>query len=342
MALVHHQEEVLGEEVDQAEGPVPRLAVSEVQRVVLDPVAEAHLLKHLEVVVRAHLDALRLEVFPLLLEPGDPLLELRLDGRDRRGERAAAPHVLVRRVEVELLKLADLVPGQGVELAQRVDRVAEEFDAQSVLHVGRHHVDHVAAHPETPGLQLVVVAVVDVVDQPLKERIPPEFRARPDRDPELGEVLGRAEPVDAGDARDDDHVAPAHQGARRRKPEALDLLVDRGVLLDVGVARGDVGLRLVEVVVADEVLDGVLREERLELREKLGRQGLVVADDEDRPLAARDDVGHREGLAGAGHAEERLVPVPRAYRADKRLDRLGLVAGRLVVGAELKKHGQWL
>jgi hypothetical protein len=25
----------------------------------------------------------------------------------------------------------------------------------------------------------------------------------------------------------------------------------------------------------------------------------------------RDDVGHREGLAGAGHAEQRLVPVAR-------------------------------
>jgi hypothetical protein len=43
--------------------------------------------------------------------------------------------------------------------------------------------------------------------------------------------------------------------------QPVDLVVDRGVLLDVGVARRDVGLGLVVVVVADEVLDGVVGEE---------------------------------------------------------------------------------
>jgi len=40
--------------------------------------------------------------------------------------------------------------------------------------------------------------------------------------------------------------------------EPLDLLVDRRVLLDVGVGLRDVGLGLVVVVVGDEVLDRVL------------------------------------------------------------------------------------
>jgi len=43
------------------------------------------------------------------------------------------------------------------------------------------------------------------------------------------------------------------------------VLVDRAVLLDVEVARRDVGLGLVVVVVADEVLDRVLGEELAEL-----------------------------------------------------------------------------
>ncbi len=170
------------------------------------------------------------------------------------------------------------------------------------------------AHPEAARLQLVVVALIDVVDQALEERVAPELAALADRDAQLGEVLGRAQAVDAGDAGDDDHVAPADERARRRHAQALDLLVDRGVLLDVGVARGDVGLGLVVVVVADEVLDRVLREEGLELGVELGRQGLVVADDQHRPLAARDDVGHREGLARAGDPEQRLVAVARLDR----------------------------
>jgi len=44
-------------------------------------------------------------------------------------------------------------------------------------------------------------------------------------------------------------------------PEALHLLVQGGILLDVGVCLRDVGLGLVVVVVGDEVLDGVVREE---------------------------------------------------------------------------------
>ena len=59
--------------------------------------------------------------------------------------------------------------------------------------------------------------------------------------------------------------------------QLVDLLVDVGVLFDVGVGAGDVGLRLVVVVVADEVLDGVLGEELLELAVELGGEGLVVA-----------------------------------------------------------------
>jgi hypothetical protein len=71
-------------------------------------------------------------------------------------------------------------------------------------------------------------------------------------------VVRRAEAVDAGDAGHDDHVAPGEERAGRRVAQAVDLVVDRGVLLDVGVRCRDVGLGLVVVVVADEVLDGVV------------------------------------------------------------------------------------
>ena len=70
--------------------------------------------------------------------------------------------------------------------------------------------------------------------------------------------LRRAEAVDAGDRGDDDHVAAREQRRRRGVAEAVDLVVDRGVLLDVEVAARDVGLRLVVVVVGDEVLDRVV------------------------------------------------------------------------------------
>ena len=67
------------------------------------------------------------------------------------------------------------------------------------------------------------------------------------------------------------------RAACRREAEAVDVLVDARVLLDVDVALRDVRLRLVVVVVADEVVDGVVREEaRLSSFVELGGEGFVV------------------------------------------------------------------
>ena len=48
-------------------------------------------------------------------------------------------------------------------------------------------------------------------------------------------------------------------------PEHLDLLVNRSVLFDIGIALRHIGLRLVIVVVGDEVHDRVMGKELLEL-----------------------------------------------------------------------------
>ena len=71
-------------------------------------------------------------------------------------------------------------------------------------------------------------------------------------------------------------VLAADQGAGGGEAQAVDVLVDRGVLLDVDVPLRDVRLGLVVVVVADEVADGVVREEALELLVELGGERLVV------------------------------------------------------------------
>ena len=97
-------------------------------------------------------------------------------------------------------------------------------------------------------------------------------------------VLHRiAEAVDCRHRGDDDDVLALHQARRRAQPQPVDVLVDRRVLLDVRVGRRDVRFRLVVVVVRDEVLDGVVREEALELSVELRRERLVVRQHERRP-----------------------------------------------------------
>ena len=96
--------------------------------------------------------------------------------------------------------------------------------------------------------------------------------------------------------------------------EAIDLVVDRAVLLDVGVARRDVRLGLVVVVVRHEVLDSVLREELAELVRELRGERLVGCEHERRSLHLLDRPRDRGALAAAGDAEKRLEPA-QGHRA---------------------------
>ena len=77
----------------------------------------------------------------------------------------------------------------------------------------------------------------------------------------------------------------------------VDLVVDGSFLLDIGIRRSDIGFRLVVIVVADEVLDGIVRKEAPEFLVQLCGEGLVVAENERRAIEARDHFGHGEGLA---------------------------------------------
>ena len=92
-----------------------------------------------------------------------------------------------------------------------------------------------------------------------------------------------------------------------RVAQPVDVVVPRGVLLDVEVGLRDVRLGLVVVVVRDEVLDRVVREELAELVAELRRERLVVGDDQRRPADLLDRPRHRRRLAGAGRADQRLV-----------------------------------
>ena len=230
-----------------------------------------------------------------------------------------------------------LLAGQRIELDDRFDLVAEQLDAPGlVLVVGREQVDRVAAHAEGAALEGVVVALVLLLDEAAQQGGAVDLLALVQPEGHRLVVLQRADAVDAGHRGHDDHVVALHQRARRGVAHAVDLLVDRRVLLDVGVGARHVGFGLVVVVVGDEILDRVLREEALHLAVELRGQRLVGRQHQRRPLLRGDDVGHGEGLARAGDAQQHLVALAVRHALDELADRLGLVAGRLVVGHQLE------
>ena len=227
---------------------------------------------------------------------------------------------------------------EGIDLREGFDLVAEELDAVGGFVVGGEDFDDVAADAEGAAAEVDVVALVEDFDEAAGDVFAADLLAFFEQQQHAVVGLRRAEAVDAGDGADDDGVAAFEEGARGGEAELVELLVDGGFFLDVEVAGGDVGLGLVVVVVADEVLDGVAGEELLELVIELGGEGLVVGEDERGAVGLLDDLGHGEGLAGAGDAEQDLVLFAGGEAGDELFDGAGLVATGLVGGDELKVH----
>ena len=119
------------------------------------------------------------------------------------------------------------------------------------------------------------------------------------------------------------------QRRRRAVAQALDLLVDGGILFDIGIGGGDIRFRLVIIVVGDKVLDRAVRKELAKLGAELRGQRLVVRDDQRWALYALDDGGHRIGFARAGDAQQYLTGHAALNALRQRLDGLRLVALRL-------------
>ena len=200
----------------------------------------------------------------------------------------------------------------------------------------REDVDGVAAHAKGAAHEIGVVAPV-LQGRELAHQIHAVHAlAARDGQRRAGIGLHRADAVDARHRGDDDHVVALQDRPRRRMAHAVDLLVDGAVLLDIGVGARDIGFRLVVVVIGDEILDRVLREELLELAVELGRQRLVGRQDQRRALQRLDHLGHGEGLARAGDAQQHLVALVCARRRHQLGDGRGLVAGRLIFADELE------
>ena len=157
-----------------------------------------------------------------------------------------------------LLALGQYLAGQGVDFGDALNLVAPELDAKGNLLVGGEHLQGVALDAEPAADKAGVVALVLHGHQVPHQAAAGAAFSHLEGGDEGVVLLRVSQAVDAGDGGDDEDVAAGQQGPGGGVAELVDLLVDVGVLLDVGVGLGDVGLRLIVVVVGDEVLHGVV------------------------------------------------------------------------------------
>ena len=307
------------------------------QAVVLDAVADAGRLKHFDVKGGALLQALRLQQLALLGQLLQAHRQFLLDALDRLLQRRARRHIVAAGIDADLLEAVGLDPGQRIELGDRLQFVAEEVEPPgAVLKVGGPDLDQIAAHAKAAALKAGVQPLVLLRDQLAQELALVIAFAY---DHVLGHRrigLDRTDAIDAADRGHDDDVIALQQCPGGTVAHPVDGLVDLRFLLDIGIAAGHIGLGLVIVVVADEVLDRVVGEEPLEFAVQLGGQRLVGRQDDRGTLRLLDNLGHGEGLARPRGPQQHLVALSGADARHQFGDGRGLVARRFKFAFQCK------
>ncbi len=230
----------------------------------------------------------------------------------------------------------DSLPAYRVDLLDALYFVFEEDDSDGGVAVCRIDLHRLSSAPEVSGLEHQVVALVVVVQKPRHESPAVPLLAYCETKNGILIVLSLSKAIYARYTGNYDDVAPLEQGLCRGKAKLLDAFVYRGILLNINVLRRHIGLRLVIIVIADEIFHRAVREKRPELAAQLRRQRLVVGDDQRGPLHPLDDLGHGKGFAAAGHAQEHLQLIPPLHALRQKIDGLGLVSLGLEGGNHLE------
>ncbi len=215
VGFIDEEHVVAGKVVQQGGRWLARKPAGKVARVVLDAVAIADGLDHLQIEAGALMDALRLDEaalrFKIFLPPRQ-LVENRSDG----GSTALRLHYVVRlRVDGQARVLLPDGAEEGIDLREGIDLVAEEFDAVGVFVVGWIDLDDVAANAKGAAAEVGIISFVENFDEALGDVFAADLLTffQQQQHSEVG--LRRAEAVDATHRGDDDGVAALEERAGR-------------------------------------------------------------------------------------------------------------------------------
>ena len=212
------------------------------------------------------------------------------------------------RIDADFLHFPRFLASQAVELGDAFQFLSEEGQSPcAIFKVCRPDFQAVAAHPECAALKRLIVATVLLGNQIGHDLALIVFAPRMQVERHCTVGFDRSDAIDTGYGGDDDHIVTFQKGTGRRMAHPIDLVVDLAFFLDVGVRPRNIGLGLVIVVEADEVLDRVFREEAFHLAIKLSGKSFVRGEDNRRSLRFFDDLGHRVGLSGPSCAQQDLV-----------------------------------
>ena len=168
MRFIHKEQKILGEVVDERQRRRADRSPADDAGIVFDARAVAQLAQHLDIVARALADALGLDGLALGQKLRLALVELLVDLNDGALQFVLRRDIVRSWVDGDVLERARHLTVDGIEFADPVDLVAEEFDAHGLVAVVCGvELHRVAAHAEAVALEGDVVSLVANFDQSL-------------------------------------------------------------------------------------------------------------------------------------------------------------------------------
>ena len=199
VALVDEEDEIVGEVVEQRCRRGAGGAAGYDAGVILNAGAEADLLQHFQIILRPLTDALRLEQLVVLLEKAYLFPHFGLDVLHGAGHFFSRRDVMRRGVDGDVVQNALRYAGDGVDLGDAVNFIAEELNADGAPRpVGGVDLQRIAAHTVGVSDKVEVVALVADLGQLAHERVPVVFHAGTERNDHVFIVNRVAQTVDAG------------------------------------------------------------------------------------------------------------------------------------------------
>ena len=330
MRFVNDQQEVIREKVKQCVRRSTGGTTVEMTRIVLDAGTDTHLGEHFQIIGGTHVEALGFQLLALLAQLGQTLVKFLANGFQGPFHAFGTGHIMRGRENVNLVFLIDFVSGQRMERGNAVDLVTKEFDTHRQFLVDRDDFDGVAPHAERTAGEGDVVAFVLHGNKLTQQVITVDLLTHLEEEHTAGIFFRRAQAVDAGYRGHHHAITPGQQVCGGLMTKPFHIVIDIGVFLYIGIRLRDIGFRLVVVVVAHEVADGVVRHKFAEFGAQLRGQRLVGLNDEGRALQFLYQPGGGGGFTSTGGTHQNHV-IFTVFDAFRQLgDSLWLVARWLI------------
>ena len=148
---------------------------------------------------------------------------------------------------------------KSIQFRDTIDLIPEKFHTIGIIRgIRRNDLQHITTHPKSTTGKIHVVAHILHIYQLSDHLIPILLIPRPQGNHHILVVIRATNTIDAGYRRYDNDIAPLCQGCRSRQTQLVDLIIDGGILGNIGIGRRNICLRLIVIIIGYKIFHRII------------------------------------------------------------------------------------